>query len=331
MVVGVSGGADSTALLRGLVLLQTELKYELVVAHLNHLLRGAASEADATWVENCCRELKVPCCVSAVDIRAMQEVGRHGIEGAARIARRRFLRQVAAEHYCNRIALAHNRNDQAETILHHILRGTGLTGLAGMRSCELDSLETMEQVSGSQATSLEDNPVLTPMYWVRPLLYLERAAIESFLQELNQDFRTDASNNEMQYTRNRIRHRLVPLLKSEFNPQIQAALCQLGSLAKEAQEAQEVLSAQNLEAALVSETPLQCRLNCEDLWLHSTAQIRGLLVLLWKRMKWPRQGMSFRHWQNLAILTQSPDGALSLPGKIDARRHRNLLVLTWQR
>ncbi|HID23742.1 MAG TPA: tRNA lysidine(34) synthetase TilS, partial [Planctomycetaceae bacterium] len=132
LAIGVSGGADSTALLRGLVELAPPLELELVAIHVDHGLRGEQSRADAEWTEELCRRLDVPFECRRVDVGAWAEQHKVGLEEAARWVRYDLLEEVALSTGCSHLAVAQTADDQAETILHHILRGTGLSGLRGI-------------------------------------------------------------------------------------------------------------------------------------------------------------------------------------------------------
>jgi len=315
VLVAVSGGADSVALLRGLVLLQSEAHLELVIGHLNHQLRGPDSDADARWVLELGTRLGVHCEIGLCNVSSMSEVARHGLEGAARIARQQFLQATAIKHACDHILLAHTADDQAETILHHILRGTGLRGLAGIQSVS----------SALEGTPSDSCGMQRPL--VRPLLSVNRQSVVSFLENLGQDFRTDATNVDTQFTRNRIRHDLLPLLEREFNPQVRQALLRLGAQANEVHSHESELAQIELNLALLEATPDHCRLSCSHLKDLPTHRIRECLVRLWTQQKWPRQKMGFRDWQRLTDLIQQSSGSENLPGPIQASRRNDLLVL----
>lgn len=314
VLIGVSGGADSVALLRGLVLLRDDLRLSLHVAHLNHQLRGVESDRDAAWVKLLCLELNVPCHLGSEPIRALPELTQLGLEGTARLARRRFLQRIAIEQDCACIAVAHTANDQAETILHHILRGTGLAGLRGMHSQEI--------ASGSDAPSESQRPL------VRPMLAIERSLVEQFLTELGQSYRTDSTNADTTLTRNRIRHELLPLLAREFNPQIQSALLRLGKQAQEVYGDEAVLAEALLDEAVVESTPTHCRLRCVRFEGQPAHRIRESFVRLWQRLDWPRRQMGFADWDRLVQMVGPQHSAIVLPGRISARRRDDLLMLT---
>ncbi len=305
LLVAVSGGADSVALLRGLHELHDELKLVLHVAHLDHQLRGQAARDDADWVDRLCRSLAIPCTIGRADIAGLATQQGRGVEEAARDARHRFLEETAVTFQCRMIVLAHTADDQAETILHHILRGTGMSGLRGIpQERELDS----------------------GIRLVRPLLEVERSVVLDYLSYLGQDFREDESNRDEAYTRNRIRHQLLPLLAREYNSNIREALRRLGGQAAAAQAALEAVAGDLLERALDSATAEECRLKWQPLAGIPRHLIREVLSRLWRGQNWPRQKMSFEHWEALAAIVLL-GGAGNFPGNIDARREGKWLIL----
>ncbi|HEY2253257.1 MAG TPA: tRNA lysidine(34) synthetase TilS [Planctomycetaceae bacterium] len=305
ILVAVSGGADSMALLRGLLTLRSEFRLALHVGHLDHQFRGAASRADADWLREVCQALDVPLTIGRADIPQTASRTGKGIEETARHARYEFLDQTALEHKCGVIALAHTADDQAETILHHVLRGTGLAGLRGIpRERQLDSGVRL----------------------LRPLLNVDRSTVRDYLGEIRQDFREDESNCDESFTRNRIRRRLLPLLAEDYNPQIRQALLRLGRQAGEAQEALDELASSLLDRALESSSANECRLKWQPFKDVPRHLIRETLSLLWRRLGWPRQKMGFDQWDELAGIILD-GGAATLPAEIDARREGRWLVL----
>ena len=305
VLAAVSGGADSVALLRGLHELQDEFGLSLSVAHLDHQLRGEVSRQDAQWLTRVCEALGLPLTVGCVDVAEVARRSECGIEEAARDERYRFLEETARATGCTAIALAHTADDQAETVLHHVLRGTGLAGLRGM----------------PRARDLAPGIRL-----VRPLLDIERALVVDYLAHLGQDFREDATNSDEAYTRNRIRRQLLPSLARDYNPNVGEALRRLGQQAAEAQEAVDLLAEQLLDRIVDSAGPQECRLKWQPLASAPRQLVREALSLLWRRQNWPRQKMGFAHWDELATIALS-GGAAALPGPIDARREGRWLVL----
>lgn len=293
------------ALLRGLLELAEPRYLSIYVAHLNHSLRGAESDRDAAWLTDTCRSLGVTLIAEKVDVAAIARERGDGIEEAARHARYEFLENAAAETLSTHVALGHTADDQAETILHHIVRGTGLAGLRGMPATR----------------NLRSGRILA-----RPLLAVRRGEILEYLSSIEQDFREDASNAELAHTRNQIRGDLLPLLERDYNPQVRAALLRLGQQAAEQQKLLESLAVELLERAVCDKTESVCRLKWDAMRGQPRHLIRASFQRLWQDQGWPRQQMGFAEWERLAELA-AKGGAATLPGKIHARGRGGLLVL----
>lgn len=309
-LIAVSGGADSMALLRALVewresAAQTGPPGELIVAHLNHGLRGAASDADADWLAETCRELGLTCMIEKQELTAQQEGTSAGLEELSRKARYEFLIRTAQTQHCTRIAVAHTRDDQAETVLHHIVRGTGIAGLRGIPRIRL----------------LADD-----LYLVRPLLEISREDVVQYLQERGQTFRTDASNADLRFTRNRIRHQLLPLLKAEFNPAVVQALQRLSQQADEVTTVIAEDVARILQRATLDRNRETWRLDCEQLAEVPAYLVKQCFLSIWQEMHWSRKRMGFDHWQRLLELTREGQ-KIHLPDQIEAERRERLLIL----
>ena len=210
LLVAVSGGPDSLALLHALWQLRDEHKLRLYGAHLNHGLRGAESDADAEFTEDTFRRLDIPFTLESADVAAYRARHKLSLEDAARQVRYAFLSVAAAEHAADAIALGHTADDQAETVLMHIIRGSGLDGLRGMQT--LDTRRIADR----------------PATLFRPLLGARRSETQAYCRALGISPRIDASNQSPEFLRNRIRMELVPLLE-QTNPSIHAALLRLAA------------------------------------------------------------------------------------------------------
>lgn len=217
LVLALSGGPDSMALLDALALLGGPRGFRLVAAHLDHNLRPGSGE-DAAFCAAACRRLGVPLHVSQADVRARARREHGGLEQAARRERYAFLRAVRAQEQAAAIAVAHTRDDQAETLLLRLLRGAGTTGLGAMRLRSGDL--------------------------VRPLLGTSRAAVLAHLRERSLSWREDPTNADPDHRRNRVRHELLPYLEQRFNPRARETLARTaGLLADEAAFVREAAAA----------------------------------------------------------------------------------------
>ncbi len=206
VLVALSGGPDSVALLHALWVLSGELGITVCAAHLDHRLRGRASAADAAFARSLARRLGVRFLSGAADVRLAAARGKRSLETAAREARQLFLARAARRLACGAIATGHTRDDQAETVLMRLLRGTGLSGLAGIPRC-----------NGQ---------------YIRPLLGVRREQVLAYLAERRLPHRLDRSNLDTAITRNRIRHRLLPQLAG-YNPRIVETLARLADTSAE--------------------------------------------------------------------------------------------------
>ncbi len=216
VVVAVSGGPDSLCLLHALHSLKAEYALRLHVAHLNHRLRGADADADAAFVAQLAAEWGLACTVEACDVPALSKARKIAVEEAARQARYLFLARVAGNVGARKIALGHNSYDQVETVLMHLLRGSGLAGLRGM--LPVSELSELHLGENSAADADGAPPVL-----IRPLLNIRREEIEEYCREHGLQPRFDRSNLDTTYYRNRLRHELLPILET-FNPNVREVM-----------------------------------------------------------------------------------------------------------
>lgn len=211
VVVAFSGGGDSAALLHLLAALAPELKIKLFACHLNHKLRGAEADGDARFCRDFAGRLGVPLYMKDFDLPAAAEKRGLNIEEAGRIARTAFYRRAMRHFGANKAATAHHMNDQAETFLINLLRGSGGTGLSGIA------------------------PVIDG-WLIRPLIECPKKDIEAYLLENGIEYRTDSTNSDRSFTRNRIRLSLIPLLEKEYNPQAVSAICQAAEIIRAGDE-----------------------------------------------------------------------------------------------
>jgi tRNA(Ile)-lysidine synthase len=207
VLVAVSGGPDSIALVHLIYSLAAEFSLRPAIAHLNHCLRGSDSDRDAEFVAETARELNLPIYAQSEDVRLFQKRRRLSLEEAARMVRYRFYNAVATEYGFNKIALGHQSNDNAELVLMNLLRGSGNLGLSGIAPVRCNNI-------------------------VRPLIGLRRSEIVDYLAEKKLPYITDASNTDPAFIRNKIRHHLMPILQTEYNPRIIEALNRLGEIVR---------------------------------------------------------------------------------------------------
>jgi tRNA(Ile)-lysidine synthase len=295
VLLAVSGGADSVAMLRAMTALRTDGPGRLCVVHLNHQLRGQESADDEAFVVELCRQLGIPHETGQVDASGLAGNSRDGLEAAARKARYDFFRETADRLGARYVVTAHTADDQAETILHRILRGTGVAGLSGMaRARPLGSAVTL----------------------IRPFLAIRRREILGYLEELRQPYRQDASNVDVQFTRNRIRHQLLPNLAEHFNPAVVEALLRLGSMAGEVQTVIDAIVSDLADRCVSRQPSGAVLIDVPKLGTQPRHLLRELLIAAWRQQGWPLQSMGFAEWDLLAdMLSADADRPRPAPRK----------------
>jgi tRNA(Ile)-lysidine synthase len=303
IVVGVSGGSDSVALL--LLLAALHPPEQLVVAHFNHQLRGDAANQDERFVVELADRRNLRSVVERRGDRSFGE-GAESLEESARRARYDFLERAATGCGARWIAVGHTADDQAETILHHLLRGSGLRGLAGIP---------------------ESRPIRTgsAIQIVRPVLELSRKKLEDWLRGQGAVWRTDESNASPEFTRNRIRGELIPHLTAHYQSDLVSILQRMGRQCREASEFLRAEAERLLDRAILDEQDGAVRLSAEVLISAAPILIREAMVALWSRRDWPRQAMTAIHWERLEAVVKTEGAAADFPSRIRAI-HRGGLV-----
>jgi len=314
VVVAVSGGPDSVALLRALVTLKAQGadSGRLTVAHFNHQLRGDESDEDERFVRRLTASLasaghtglSLHCQRCEVRSQAAKEA--NNLEATARSLRYDWLGETARAARAHFVMTGHTADDQAETILHHLLRGTGLKGLRGIAA---------------------RRGLVPGVELVRPLLNVARAEVLAYLQEVGQDYREDSSNANCAFTRNRIRHELIPYLATNYNPEIVSVLTRLAEQAAETyqdleERARDLLTSAELPRAGPCLVFSSQRLAAAGQFLQ-----REMFRLAWEREGWPMGKMGFEDWDRLTQLLAGEKAALDLPGGIRARRRDHVVLI----
>ncbi|WP_426348210.1 tRNA lysidine(34) synthetase TilS [Alloiococcus sp. CFN-8] len=205
VLIALSGGPDSVAMTHILYQLQSKLDFTCYAAHVNHCLRGEEADKDEAYASDLCKSLNIPFYSKRIDINALAKARSISHEMAGREARYEFFNNLRVKLKLDKIALAHNANDQAETILMRIMRGTGLEGLGGIQAVREGVI-------------------------IRPILSITREEIEEYISSNSLQPRVDKTNLQDIYTRNKIRLKLIPYMKENFNEEIISALCRLGEL-----------------------------------------------------------------------------------------------------
>lgn len=305
LCVGFSGGADSVCLLLLLEELSRELAFRLQAVHVNHGLRGAESDGDQEFAEKFCRERGIPLFVYACPVAQMAAESHMGLEEAGRAARRQVFEECVRENGATRIALAHHQNDLAETALFHLARGSSLRGLSSIRP-----------VNGRI---------------IRPLLCVTRREIEQYLKNLGIAWRTDSSNLSVDYTRNIIRHNVIPCLEEQVN---ERAVLHIAEAAGDLAEADEFL---RREAKMrLGRIGRKMKKNGRDAWLlteeltEEPGILQGYIVLAClEELTGDRRNLTREHVRMARDLMGRRTGKqVNLPYGIEGRRtYEGVLLL----
>lgn len=309
ILLAVSGGADSVALARAMASCQVNGNGRCLVGHFNHRLRDEQSEQDQVFVERLADQLEWPCYVGSWETSERSPDRGDGLEAAARTARYDFLRATAEQHGARYIVTAHTWDDQVETILHNIIRGTGLRGMSG--------IPRARQLS----------PAVSVM---RPMLCISRAEVVKYLESVGQKYCNDHSNRDLTFTRNRIRHQLLPLLTADYNRSVRRSLHKLGDLAAGAQQLIDELVDDIYDRSVTVADPNHASVEMDSVAGVRLYVVRELFIRLWRELKWPQQAMGFEHWERLGSMATSKaeTSDFDLPGGVRADLHGSTLSLS---
>jgi tRNA(Ile)-lysidine synthase len=303
VLVGVSGGPDSVALLRLLQVRAPRWGLRLGVAHLDHLLREESGR-DAEFVRRLSGDGGLPFYTEAVDVRELRRRRRTSLEEAARAARYRFFESVAGRHGYRKIALGHHADDNAETLLLNLLRGSGRLGLAGMQAVRDER-------------------------YIRPMIHACRADILEYLHACGARFLEDRTNRDRRFLRNRIRHDLIPLLERRYQPRMRAILSRTAEIFQSEEQWLDALTAPMIAQALVHSDPSRLELSADFLTrLPPAAARRVVRWALQGQQERPRR-IGFAHVdQVLRLVRRRADaGPVRLPEGVRVRRCGDRLVV----
>jgi len=295
VLVGVSGGADSVALLHVLFELNGEMDFTLAVAHLNHGLRDSSAQEDCEYVKGLCENLGLSCCVDTSDVPAFAESAKLSIEEAARELRYEFLRKTAAAGEHNKVALGHTRNDQAETVLMRLIRGAGVRGLAAM------------------------NPMSGGLF-VRPLLTAGRSEVLEFLDSRKIAYREDLSNLDTAFLRNRIRHELLEILRKDYNARIVDVLCSHAAVLSDVEDYLSTVAAKAYEGCVIREAQENIELELPTFLTYHKCVQGYIFREAYRRLCGSLRNLDFCHVASLLKLASSgqPGNSVDVPSGMSA-------------
>lgn len=235
IVLGVSGGPDSTCLFHIFLELQKQINFTFVVCHINHKIREEA-DLDEQYVEEMCKIHNIPFYVERVKVTDMAKKQKIGTEEMGRKVRYEFFNNILKKENADKIATAHTKNDLSETVLMNLLRGTGLSGLKGIE------------------------PKRENIY-IRPLIECEKQEIDEYCKEKNLEPRIDKTNFENIYTRNKIRNKLIPYLKEEFNPSIIESLARMSEIISNEDKYIESITKRHFEEIIIDKSQTEIALD----------------------------------------------------------------------
>jgi len=303
VLAAVSGGPDSVCMLFVLADLRDELGFELKVAHLDHGFRGEESRGDAAFVRDLAERLDLPCVCNEVSVPRFLLAQPMSAQDAARMLRYQFLVKVSKLEFCQRIATGHNADDQAETVLMRMLRGSGPDGLAGIPPKREGTI-------------------------IRPLLAVWRSEIEAWLGERGLPFRTDASNLDSKYYRNEIRNEVLPLLE-RHNPAIRQSLANVGSIMTDITAHLARLTDEAIPKLVKRASVGQFVLDSPALDGYDEAVRRSVFRRLFETLRPDLGPLPFQHVENLLSLARRGQvgGSIEMPGGVTARLEHGSLVI----
>lgn len=282
IVLGVSGGPDSISMLNILNEIKDEYKFEIYVAHINHMIREEARE-DEKYVQKYCEKNNIQCFVKRIDVQQIANIKKIGTEEAGRNIRYEFFEEVMKKVGATKIGVAHNKNDKIETIIMNLLRGSGLLGLKGIE------------------------PIRENKY-IRPLIECERQEIEQYCEEQKLDPRIDKTNFENDYTRNKIRNIVIPYIKNEFNPNIIETMDRLSQLATDESNYMELHTKKIYEKLLIEKTENQIILKLKEFNEQEKVIKSRLILLATKRLMGSTQGIEKIHIEDIIKLCSNNIG-----------------------
>ena len=284
IVLGVSGGPDSICMLDMMRELKEEknINFEIYVAHVNHMIREEAIE-DEKYVQNYCLKHNIKFFVKRVDVQKIANDKKIGTEEAGRKVRYDFFEEVLQKTGSNKIAIAHNKNDKIETIIMHLLRGSGLSGLKGIEP-------------------IRDNK------YIRPLIECERQEIEQYCEDRKLQPRIDKTNFENEYTRNKIRNIVIPYIKKEFNPNIIQTLSRLSDVAIEEIKYISKQTQKIYQQILIEKEDRQIILNLKKFNEQEKIIKSQLILLTTKQLMGSTQGIEKIHIEDIIKLCSNNVG-----------------------
>ena len=307
VLVGLSGGVDSVVLLHTLLALKVGYSLELYVAHLDHMFRGEESRGDRRFCEAMTERLNLDIVCGEIDCPKIAKEKGISLEEAARFERYDFFRRTARVKGTEKIAIAHNEDDQAETVLMRAIRGTGIAGLGGMAP--------LKKMRGFTV--------------IRPLIEISRKEIEDFMRDNNLGFRHDPSNDKLIFTRNKIRHELIPYLEKNFNPNIKEVLANMAENLRPENEFLDKFSKRKYRAISKRNKDGEIVIEIKKIKRQAEAIRKRILRNALEELKGDLRRFTYQHWREMEeLLNNRPlNSIVDLPGGFKVIKRKKTLIM----
>lgn len=306
VLAGLSGGPDSVVLLHVLLQLKKEYGLDIHAAHLDHGFRGEESREDRRFCERLAKKMKLDITCKEVDVPTIARQKEISLEEAARLERYDFFRQVCSKKNIRKIAVGHNKDDQAETVLMRVIRGSGMTGLGGI------------------------SPVrdLAGLTIIRPLIETTRREIEGFTKENNLSFRHDSSNDKLIFTRNRVRQELIPYLEKNFNPNIKEGLANMAENLRLENEFLEKFAKRKFKGMSRVKTN-ELAIDIKKFKKQPEAMRKRILRSALACLNGNLRRFTYQHWKEMEELIDKRPGnsIVDLPGGINVIKNKTSLIV----
>ncbi|MDP6685444.1 MAG: tRNA lysidine(34) synthetase TilS [Candidatus Omnitrophota bacterium] len=306
LLIGISGGPDSVTLLYCLYELKKDFSLDITCAHLDHKFRGEESQEDRRFCEGLAKKLDIDIVCDEIDVPKIAKEEGISPEAAAREERYNFFKKAAQTKKITKIAVGHNKDDQAETVLMRAIRGSGLAGLGGMNP-----------VKSMQGVTI-----------IRPLIEVSRKDIEGFIVEKGLKFRRDSSNDKVVFTRNRVRHELIPYIEKNFNSNIKNVLANMCENLRVENEFLEKYSKRKFNSLSKVQTG-EIIIDLKKLKKQPDAVKKRILRSALESFKGNLRTLTYQHWREMEELIANRPGnsIVDLPGGINIVKEKNKLVI----
>jgi len=306
VLVGLSGGADSVALLHAFLVLKKETSFYIHIAHLDHMFRGEESVGDRKFCEGLAKKMKLDMTYKEIDVQRIAKEKGISPEEAGRQERYDFFKEIAKARDITKIAVAHNKDDQAETVLMRVIRGAGMLGLGGM--------SPVKEMQGIRI--------------IRPLIETSRQEIEDFIKDEGLQFRQDSSNEKLIFTRNKIRRELIPYLEKNFNTNIKEVLANMAENLRVENEFLEKFANRKLKSSSKINNG-HILIDLKRFKAQPEAVRKRILRTALRQLKGDLRRLTYQHWKELEQLIQvrPVNSKVDLPAGVDVVKHKKSISL----